>query len=308
MKINFKQVGLLVALSLLVIFAAACGGSDATNGNAGTLNVQGSDTMVNLSQAWAERYMNEENEEADIIVTGGGSGTGIAALLNDDTHIAIASRAIRDSELETAADNAIDIHEFVVGQDGVAIYVHPDNPIQQFTVAELKDIFTGVVTDWADVGWAEGGTIDIYSRQDNSGTYAFVVEVIMDDEDWAAGTNYMPGSSALVEGVSQNSAGIGYSGVGYATEDTVIVAVARDESSEYLSPLEEENVLSGNYAVARPLFFYTNGEPAGVTLDFLNYVLKASEAQEVLDDQGFYGIGAYQEANQAIYSNLGIDW
>ncbi|GAA0470726.1 PstS family phosphate ABC transporter substrate-binding protein [Alkalibacillus silvisoli] len=275
-------------------------------GPEGYLSAQGSDTMVNLGQAFAEAYMSDY--PGDVAVTGGGTGTGIAALINDDVDIAQASRAFSDEEVEEAQNNDVEVQAFVVGQDGLAIYLNENNPVENLTIQELKDIFTGEITEWSELGWDEGGTISVFSRQSNSGTYVYFNENIMGGEDWASGTQFMSGSAALVEGVAQDEGGVGYSGIGY-NEDTVnVVNVAIDEDSDYVTPLEAENVNDGSYPIARPLYFYTNGVPDGLMLHYLDWVLKSEEATEQLNITGFYGIGDYEEENIELYEELGLDW
>ncbi|WP_216828783.1 phosphate ABC transporter substrate-binding protein [Alkalihalobacterium elongatum] len=274
----------------------------------GTLQIRGSDTMVNLGQALAEYYMDNVNEDAGLAVTGGGSGTGITALINNDVDIAQSSRAIKEEEIQSAAENGVDVHEFVVGQDGVAVAVHPENPVTQMTIAQLKDIFTGVVTDWSELGWEDGGEISVYSRQSNSGTYVFFNEVVMDTEDFAAGAMFMPGTSAIKEAIEQEVNAIGYIGVGYVDDKVTTLEVALDENSEYFSPLDKANVASGDYPVARPLFFYTNGTPEGLVLHYLTWVLQDEDAKGQVEATGFFEIGAYQEDNKKVYSDLGLEW
>lgn len=275
---------------------------------AGALDIRGSDTMVNLGQALAEVYMDSVNDRAGLSVTGGGSGTGIAAMINDNVDIAQSSRQIRDTELEEASDNGVDVYEFVVGQDGVAVGVHEDNPISQMTLAQLKDIFTGKVTNWAELGWEEGGEITVYSRQSNSGTYVFFNEVVMDTEDFGAGTMFMPGTSAIKEAVEQEPNAIGYMGVGYVGGSVKALEVAIDENGEFYTPLDKANVANGDYPIARPLFFYTNGTPDGLILHYLKWVLQSEEAQAAIEDTGFFEIGAYQEQNKKVFEELGLDW
>ncbi|MDQ0351599.1 phosphate transport system substrate-binding protein [Alkalibacillus filiformis] len=280
--------------------------SNQEEGPEGYIRAQGSDTMVNLGQAFAEAYMSEF--PGSVAVTGGGSGTGIAALINDDVEIAQASRAFKDEELEEAENNNVDVHQFVVGQDGLAVYTNENNPIDELTVQQVKDIFTGEISDWSELGWDEGGEISVFSRQSNSGTYVYFNENIMDGEDWAAGAQFMSGSAALVEAISQDLNGIGYSGIGYNVDTVNVANVAIDEDHDYVSPLEAENINDGSYPIARPLYFYTNGVPDGLMLHYLNWVIKSDEAQEQLNATGFYGVGNYEEQNEALYEELGLEW
>jgi phosphate transport system substrate-binding protein len=164
----------LIAISLITLISGCLSffQRPPENQGYGYVELKGSDTMVNLGQAWAEAFM-EKNEETYISVTGGGSGTGIAALINDNTDIAASSREMKAEEIENARIRGVNVWAFIVAQDGLAVAVNPGNPINSLTVSELKDIFTGRIRDWKDLGWGGGGEISVYSRQSNSGTYVF---------------------------------------------------------------------------------------------------------------------------------------
>jgi len=296
-----KRLGRMLGV-VLVLFVLATGIGAANI--SGYLEIKGSDTMVNLGQTWAEAFM-DRNPQAVLAVTGGGSGTGIAGLINDNVDIAQSSRSMRPEEMAMARENDVDVYEFVVAQDGLAVSVNQANPRTSFTVAELKAIFTGEITDWAELGWDEGGTITVYSRQSNSGTYVYINENIMDGEDWAPDALFLPGSSAINESVKQSTSGIGYYGVGYV-EGVTAVRVALDEDAEAYSPLEREHVDSGRYPIARPLYFYLNGVPEGLAETYLEWIL-SDEGQEVIADIGFYALTPqYVEANEAVLSEIGL--
>ena len=297
MKSWTRVVGLVAILSLCWIGVA---GAQVT----GYLEVKGSDTMVNLGQTWAEEFM-ERNPGAVIAVTGGGSGTGIAGLINNNLDIAQSSRNITETELEMAAENGVEVFEFVTAQDGLAVAVHNDNPLTTMTIAQLKAIFTGAVTNWSELGWDDGGDITVYSRQSNSGTYVFFNENVMDGEDWADGTLFLPGSSAINEAIGQNRSGIGYYGIGYV-EDVQAVNVALDENSTAYSPLDREAVNTGLYPIARPLYFYLNGTPEGLALTYLEWIL-GEEGQAIIGEIGFYSLTPnYIEANEANFAAAGL--
>ncbi len=297
----FKIKIFIVAAVMFIGFVLVGCGNGGGNGSRG-LEIQGSDTMVNLNQTWAEAYMDQHDKQ--VSVTGGGSGTGIAALINDNVDIAGSSRQMTTEEIADAAENDVDVYEFFVGQDGLAVGVHKDNPLDQLTVAELKQIFTGEVTEWSDMGWEDGGTIEVYSRQSNSGTYVFFNENIMDGEDWAPDTQFMSGSSAINEALNEDRNGIGYYGVGYV-DGVTAVEVAMDENSEYYSPLVQEYIDDGLYPIARPLYYYTNGAPDGEVLAFLNFVL--GEGQNIIDRAGFYALTSeYIEQNDQLFDELGL--
>lgn len=269
----------------------------------GYIDIRGSDTMVNLGQQWAEAFM-AQRPDVQIAVTGGGSGTGIAQLINNNTDLAQASRPMKPEEFEQARQHGVEVYEFIVGQDGVVIAVHQDNPIEKLTVTQLKDIFTGKISDWSELGWAEGGPISIHSRDSSSGTHAFVVETVMDGEDWAPGTRFASGSAAINEALRTDIAGIGYFGVGYV-EGTKAVSISVD-GENYYSALDEEHVNNGLYPLARPLFFYTNGAPSGVLLDYLEWVL-GEEGQTLLEEIGFFRVNQLQvEQNELTFREAGL--
>jgi phosphate transport system substrate-binding protein len=254
----------------------------------GYVEVKGSDTMVNLAQAWAERFM-EKNDETYISVTGGGSGTGIAALINDNTDIAASSREMKAKEIENARTRGVDVWGFIVAQDGLAVAVNQENPIDSLTLSELKDIFTGKIREWKDIGWEDGGEISVYSRQSNSGTYVFFNEEVMDGEDWAQGTKFLPGSASINDGIKTDKDGIGYYGVGYI-EGVKALKISKDQKTEPVSPMDLEMVAKGKYPLSRPLFLYLNGKPTGTVLEFLNFALSV-EGQELVVEEEYYPIG-----------------
>jgi phosphate transport system substrate-binding protein len=249
--------------------------------------------MVNLAQAWAEAFM-EKNQDTYISVTGGGSGTGIAALINDNTDIAASSREMKEKEIENAKERGVVVWGFVVAQDGLAVAVNNENPIESLTLDELKEIFTGRVKEWSELGWSGGGKISVYSRQSNSGTYVFFNEHVMDDEDWAEGTKFLPGSASINDGIKTDKSGIGYYGVGYL-EGVKALMVSEDEANEPVSPLDLERVSKGRYPLSRPLFLYINGEPRGTVKDFLDHAL-SEEGQRLVVEEEYYPIGEEIEA------------
>lgn len=289
-------VGFVLLVSVAVL--AGCGSGD-------YIEVRGSDTMVNLGQHFAEAFM-ESNPEISLSVTGGGSGTGIAALINDTVDIAQSSRKIKQEERDDAADHGVEVHEFIVGQDAVSIIVNKDNPLREITLADLKDIFTGKISTWSELGWDGGGNITLYSRQSNSGTYVFFWETVMNEADWADETMYMPGTSAIYEAVVADSNGIGYVGVSYVREEVHALKVAREETGPFVDPLIRANVDDGSYPIARPLYFYINGVPEGAVLEYLQWVL-SDEGKKVLEATGFYANTLeYEQQNSDTFQRLGI--
>ena len=247
------------------------------------IEAKGSDTMVNLGQRWAEEFMGKY-PKAQVAVTGGGSGTGIEAIINGTTDIALSSRTVKDEEIAQAKANGRDLKIFVPGKDGIAIAVHKDNKIENLTMEQLKDIFTGSIKNWKDVGGADAD-ITIYSRESNSGTYAFVKEFVLGNAEYAQEALLMPSTGAIVEGLKQDKNGIGYIGLGYLSDEVKAVPVSKSSDSKASLP-SKETVVSGEYPVARDLFVITAGEPEGVIGLYMDFIM-GDEGQEVVDTLGF---------------------
>ena len=247
------------------------------------IEVKGSDTMVNLGQAWAESFM-DVHSEAFISVTGGGSGTGIAAVINGTAHMAQSSRAMKGEEFQQAKDAGYEATEIVAGRDGIAIVVHVNNPIESLTMDQIKGIYTGMITNWNEVG-GPNMAISLFSRDTSSGTYAFFKEFVLNDEEYSPDALLMPSTQAIVEGLIQDAGGIGYIGLGYLTDDVKAVPVAQEEGADaYLPSLETIN--AGDYPVARPLFLYTAGDASSALQMYIDFIL-SSEGQQVVEDLGF---------------------
>ena len=240
------------------------------------IEVRGSDTMVNLGQGWAEAFM-DKHPEAMVSVTGGGSGTGVAALINGTIDMAQVSRSISEDEIQQGLDNGIEIYEVVAARDGIALVVNNDNPVDQLTMDDIKAIFTGEITNWSELG-GDDVEIGMYSRDTSSGTYVFFRDFVLMGEDFSDDANLMPSTQAIVEGVIQDSGGVGYVGMGYLSEDTKTVTVV-ENGAEYI-PGE------AGYPVARPLHLYTAGEPTGAMKEYVDFIL-SEEGQKVVADIGF---------------------
>ena len=287
---------LALALLALVVALAGLSGcrpspSGGTDGPAtapGTIENKGSDTLVNLALAWAETYM-AEHPEARISVTGGGSGTGIASMINGTVDIASASRAMTDGEIEAARANGVEPVEFTVALDAIAVVVHPDNPVDRLTLEQISAIYTGRYTNWREVG-GEDRPIVLLSRESNSGTYVYFLENVirLGDESsdllFSPDTLLMPSSEGISEEVRHNPNAIGYDGLGYVTPDQKVVAVAAAEGGPYVLP-SVETVNSGAYPIARDLFMYTAGEPAGRVGEYMQWIL--TEGQRIVPEIGF---------------------
>jgi phosphate transport system substrate-binding protein len=247
------------------------------------IEVKGSDTMVNLGQAWAENFM-DKYPEAFVSVTGGGSGTGIAAVINGTAHMAQSSRAMKAAEFDQAREAGHEATEIVAGRDGIAIAVHVSNPVETLTMGQIKDIFTGVITNWNEVGGPDM-EISLFSRDTSSGTYAFFKEFVLEDEEYSPDALLMPSTQAIVEGLIQDESGIGYIGLGYLTDDVLAVPVAAEEGADaYLPSLDTIN--AGNYPVARPLFLYTAGDASPALQMYIDFIL-GDEGQQIVEDLGF---------------------
>jgi phosphate transport system substrate-binding protein len=245
--------------------------------------------MVNLALAWAEAY-SAQNPEARLSVTGGGSGTGIAALINGTADIANASRRIKEEEIANAEGNGITPVEHVVAQDAIAIVIHPSNPVDQLTIDQLSEIYRGNITNWREVG-GEDRPIVLLSRESNSGTHVYYLEQVVrrgDKEDkalFSRDTLLLPSSEGISAEVRQNPNAIGYDGLGYVTPDQKVVAVAQEMGGPYVLPTAE-TVNAGEYPIARDLYMYTAGEPAGAIAAFLDWIL-GDEAQLIVKNLGF---------------------
>jgi len=259
-------------------------------GPSGMLNVKGSDTMVNLTQAWAETYMTQ-HPGAQISVTGGGSGTGIAALQNHTTDIAMASRDIKSSEKEQIEKSGGSLQDFTVARDALTVGVNPANPVKNLTFAQLSDIYTGKTTDWGQVG-GQPGKIVALSREKSSGTHVFFLEHVVrmgnskGTEEFAPTVLMLPSSQAVVDEIAKNPNAIGYYGLGYhKPEKLKAVEVAAKAGDKFVAP-SEATVLDGSYPISRPLHLYTGKQPEGLALAFIEYCAGA-EGQKLVVEQGF---------------------
>jgi phosphate transport system substrate-binding protein len=249
-----------------------------------SIQVKGSDTMVNLAQSWAERYM-QKNAGEFVAITGGGSGTGLSSLISGTCDIAMSSRNIKQKEIDLAKQKGVNPYEIRVALDGLAVVVSPKNPVSKLTMGQLAGIFTGKITNWKELG-GEDKKIVILSREVNSGTHVYFKEHVLrkgdpnGKEEFAPGALLLPSSQAIADEVAANPAAIGYYGMGYICDRQEAVAVAKDEKSEYITPTVN-NVVSGKYPVSRPLFLYTNGQPQGLVKKFVDFCL-SKEGQEIV--------------------------
>ena len=253
-----------------------------------TIENKGSDTLVNLALAWAETYMGFR-PQVRISVTGGGSGTGIAAMINGTVDIANASRAMKPEEIAAAEANGISPVEFTVAGDAIAVVVHPSNPVDGLTLQQISEIYTGNITNWSQVG-GEDRPIVLLSRESNSGTHVYFLENVIrlgnkeSELLFTPDTLLMPSSEGISIEVRQNPNAIGYDGLGYVTPDQKVVAVARDADAPYVLP-SVETANDGSYPIARPLYMYTAGEPAGQVKEYMEWVL--GDGQSLVSELGF---------------------
>ncbi len=254
-----------------------------------SLQVKGSDTMVNLVQSWAEEFM-KKSPDSFIAVTGGGSGTGFASLINGTCDIAMSSREIKSKEVALAEKKNIHPKEFKVALDGLAVVVNTANPVSELTVDELAGIFTGRIKNWKEVG-GDDSPIVILSREVNSGTHLYFKEHILrkgdakSTEEFSPEALLLPSSQAIADEILQNQDAIGYYGMGYIGKDHKAIRVAQEKNLEYVYPTVED-VISGKYPISRPLYIYTNGEPDGDVKRFMEFI-QSSEGQELVSKMDF---------------------
>lgn len=244
----------------------------------GAITVQGSDTMVNLSQAWAEAFQ-DKNSGVTISVTGGGSGTGIASLINGTIDFANASREIKGEEAEQAKAGGVEPKEIEVAKDGIAVLVNPANTVGELSIDQLGKIYRGEITNWKDVGGADKAIV-LLGRDTSSGTYEFFHEAVVGkDSEYAKSMKNLQSSQAIVDEVVGNPDAIGYVGIGYVSDKIKVVALDGVTASV-------DTVLDGSYPLSRGLYMYSNGEPEGAGKAFVDWILGA-EGQEIVKDQGF---------------------
>lgn len=272
-----KKIIFTLFLGMSVSLLQAAGGKN-------SIQIKGSDTMVNLSQAWAEVYM-EKNPADFIAVTGGGSGTGISSLIIGTCDIANTSRNIKAKEIDLAKKRGINPYEIKVGLDGLAVVVHPSNPVGKLTVDQLAAIFSGTISNWKEVG-GQDQKIVLLSREVNSGTHVYFKEHVLRKnnpsgrDEFAPSALMLPSSQAIADEVAANPSTIGYYGMGYITPKQKPLSIAKDAKSKYIAPTIE-NVVNGSYPISRPLLVYTNGQPEGLVKKFVDFML-SREGQEIV--------------------------
>ncbi len=257
-----------------------------------TIQIKGSDTMVNLVQAWAEKFM-EKNPDLFVAVTGGGSGTGIAALIGNSCDVAMSSRNITEKERSMAARKSVNPEEVKAALDGLAVVVHPKNPVSQLTLEELALIFSGRVHNWKEVGGSDAKIV-VLSREVNSGTHVYFKEHVLrkgdskSKEEFSPDALLMPSSQAIADEIAQNPDAIGYYGMGYIGPQQKAVPVARDKNSPAIYP-KIEDVKSGLYPISRPLFLYLKDSQGDKARRFIDFAL-SDEGQVIVAQTDFVPI------------------
>lgn len=288
-----RSIRPLLAIILLV-FSASCTTASSSEGaasdsSAAYIENKGSDTIVNLALAWAETYQ-AVRPNVRISVTGGGSGTGIASLINGTVDLANASRQIKDEEIADAKANGIDPVEHIIARDAIAVIVHPENPVSQLTLKQISDMYSGKLKNWSEVG-GEDRPIVRLSRETNSGTHVYFLETVLrlgDSEDktlFSMDTLLLPSSEGIIAEVRQNPNAIGYDGLGYVPHDLKMIAIAEQEGGAYVLP-SIPTVNDKTYPIARDLYMYTDGQPTGIVKEYLDWILD-TEAQEIVAELGF---------------------
>ncbi|MBV9463886.1 MAG: PstS family phosphate ABC transporter substrate-binding protein [Verrucomicrobiae bacterium] len=272
-----KRMTKLISAALLVLGLHVARAED--------ISVKGSDTVLPLGQKWAEVYM-KKNPGTSVQVTGGGSGTGIAALLNGTIDICNASRPMKPAEIADFAKKfKTRPHEYKIAMDGLSVYVNEGCPLKKISIPQLEQVFTGKATNWKDIGGPDA-PISLYGRENSSGTYEFFKEHILKGKDFAASTKTMPGTAAIIEAVAKDPNAIGYGGVAYA-KGVRALAVSKTDGGEAIEPTEP-NVISRKYPISRYLFNYVSpAKDAGSIAQYVRWCL-SPEGQALVKDVGYF--------------------
>lgn len=283
----FKRNFLPTVLTMMVsAFLVACGGGQDRQ----VIQNKGSDTLVNVAQAWAEAYQLVDPATV-VAVSGGGSGTGIAALINGTVDIANASREMKDKEIQLAREQGHDPVEHIVGYDALVVFLHPDNPLTDLSIPQIAQIYGdgGSYTKWTDLGVEVPGCKDqeivVVSRQNNSGTYAYFRGTVLGKGDFRLGTRDMHGSKDVVDLVEKTPCAIGYSGLAYANDHVKLACIAQETGGACVSP-SVESASDGSYPIARSLLMYTNGQPSGYVGAYLDWI-KSDAGQCIILKMGY---------------------
>jgi phosphate transport system substrate-binding protein len=292
-RFRFSQ-GLFLVILLLVSLLSGCqstpdGNTSADTGPSAYIQNKGSDTIVNLALAWAERYQ-QVHPEVRISVTGGGSGTGIASLVNKTVDIANASRKITAEEIKEAQKHGIEPTEHVIARDAIAVLVNPQNPVSQLTLEQISLIFRGEINNWKEVGGEDRPVVRV-SRETNSGTHVYFLEAVIrmgnsDSKDiFSEDTLLLPSSEGIISEVGDNPNAIGYDGLGYVTPQVKVISIAPKAGDAPVLP-SAETVNAGTYPISRDLYMYTDQKVSEQTQAYLNWIL-STEAQQIVTQLGF---------------------
>jgi phosphate transport system substrate-binding protein len=282
-------------LFTILLLSTACGPTTSQESRTSAsrpIENKGSDTIVNLALAWAEAYQ-KIRPEVSLSVTGGGSGTGIAALINGTVDIANASRQIKTEEQAEAEANGVTPTEFIIARDAIAIIVNHENPVDNLTLQLISDIYSGKINNWSEVG-GEDRPIVRLSRETNSGTHVYFLENVLrlgDKESetlFSVETLLLPSSEGITSEVRENPNAIGYDGLGYVTDEVKVVGVGLSLDGPFVYP-SPETVNTNMYPIARDLYMYTVGEPTGEIKAYLDWIL-SPQAQEIVSELGFVPI------------------
>jgi phosphate transport system substrate-binding protein len=281
---KFSPVNKILSFLMLIGYGLTSAASEA-------VTIKGSDTMVILNQRWAEKYMSDRPETV-IQVTGGGSGTGIAALLTGATDICASSRPMKEKErLALQAKTGRAPVEIAVAKDGIAVYFNEANPLTDLTLEQVALIYRGKITNWRDLGGADQKII-LYSRENNSGTYEFFKEHVLKKKDFTPFAQCLPGTASVANAVARDKRGIGYGGAAYA-KGIRFCAIKPDATTPGILP-NETHILDGSYPISRNLFFYLRDDPAGAIKNFLDFVL-SPEGQAIVAKVGYYPIASAKQ-------------
>ena len=275
---SFKKVfGIILSLSLL-IFLSNIGNTFAARS---TIIIKGSTTVLPIAQIAAEVFM-DRNPDVDISVQGGGSGVGIASIIDGTCDIADSSRPIKGKELKKAKTKGINLKANVIAMDGIAVIVHPSNKVNGISKNKIKDIYTGKISNWAELGGANKKIV-VVSRDTASGTFEAFNKLVLDEEKVRPDALMQTSNQAVATVVARTPGAIGYVGLGYLSAKVKAIAI------DGVAP-SKEAVRSGKYPLARSLFMYTNGEPEGLVKDFINFIL-SEEGQKLVEEAGYIGLG-----------------
>ncbi|MEI8282790.1 MAG: PstS family phosphate ABC transporter substrate-binding protein [Armatimonadota bacterium] len=279
---NIKTLTLSMSVGLTLVAGLSVAGKVDR-----AVTVKGSDTMLILNQRWAEAY--SKSGGGSVAVSGGGSSIGINAFINGVTDICASSRKMKKSEVDKARSRSSIANEIPVALDGLAIAVHDTNSIKSLTMDELRKIWVGQITNWNQLG-GKNEQIAVFSRDSNSGTYAFFQQNVLKNQNWGPHVVFSPSTSDEGREVARTEGGICYGGVAYFKnkKGIKIVPIAEKAGAAPLMP-SEENVRSKKYPIWRTLFFYTNGSPSGDTAKFIKFALSPA-GQKIAEQVGYYSL------------------